>query len=90
MPAGDAGLAANLPAKDDRPDTWRYDMRRVAAAALVAVTTSSALIGLAAPSIAAAPASPIDPVVKVVQTAVQEVNTLICELFGNSVLCGAV
>jgi len=65
-------------------------VRRVAASALVAVTTGTALIGLASPSSAAAPASPIDPVVQVVQTALHEVDVLVCELFGNSVLCGAV
>jgi hypothetical protein len=47
------------------------------------------LIGLSSPSVAAAPASPVDPIGKVVQTAVQDVDTLLCELFGNTVLCGA-
>jgi hypothetical protein len=65
-------------------------MRRIAASALVIVTTGTALVGVATPSTAAVPSSPIDPVVKVVQTALHDVNTLVCELFGNSVLCGAV
>lgn len=68
-------------------------MRRVAAGALVAVMSGSALIGLASPSVAASPAAvpanPIDPIVKVVQTAVGEVDVLLCELFGNTVVCGA-
>lgn len=64
-------------------------MRRIAATALVAMTSIGVPIGLAAPSNAAAPANPIQPIVQVVQTAVQEVDVLLCELFGNSVLCGA-
>lgn len=65
-------------------------MRRVAATALVAVMTGGTVIAIALPSsAAAAPANPIQPVVQVVQTALGEVDTLLCELFGNSVLCGA-
>jgi len=58
--------------------------------------SGSVLIGLAGPSSAAAPstaaipASPVGPIVQVVETAVAEVDVLLCELFGNSVLCGAV
>ena len=51
-------------------------MRRIAAAALVVVMCGGTLIGLSAPSSAATAANPIDPIVKVVQTAVQEVDTL--------------
>lgn len=71
-------------------------MRRVAASALVAVMSGSVLFGLAgpssavAPSTAAVPASPVGPIVQVVETALGEVDTLLCELFGNSVLCGSV
>jgi hypothetical protein len=50
---------------------------------------SALLGGLASPSAAAVPANPIDPIVKVVQTAVAEVDVLLCELFGNTLLCGA-
>ena len=63
-------------------------MRRVAAAALVAAITGGTMIGFASPSGAAAPANPIDPVLKVVQTALTEVDTLTCELLGNIVACG--
>ncbi|MDQ1685189.1 MAG: hypothetical protein QOC82_1926 [Frankiaceae bacterium] len=63
-------------------------MRRIAAASLVAVTTSTALIGLASPSVAAVPNNPIDPVVQVVQTALYAVDDLLCELLGNTLVCG--
>jgi energy-converting hydrogenase Eha subunit E len=53
------------------------------------IMAGSAVVGFATASAAAVPANPIDPVVKVVQTAVGEVDVLLCELFGNSVLCGA-
>ena len=64
-------------------------MRRITAGAMVVLTSLGVSIGLAGPSNAAAPANPIQPIVQVVQTAVQEVDVLLCELFGNSVLCGA-
>jgi hypothetical protein len=64
-------------------------VRRITAAAVAVVMSAGVVIGLAGPANAATPADPGDPVVKVVQTALAEVNTLVCELFGNSVLCGA-
>jgi len=66
-------------------------VRRIAAAALVAVTTSTALIGLAGPSVAATPAvatNPIDPIVQVVQTALNAADDLLCEVLGNTLVCG--
>ena len=63
-------------------------MRRIAAAALVAVTTGSALVGLATPSSAAVPTGPADPVVQVVQTALGAVDDLLCEVLGNTLVCG--
>lgn len=63
-------------------------MRRIAAAALVAVTTGSALVGLDTPSSAAVPTGPVDPVVQVVQTALGAVDDLLCEVLGNTLVCG--
>ena len=63
-------------------------MRRIAASALVAVATSTALIGVASPSAAAVPTNPIDPVVQVVQTALNAVDDLLCEVLGNTLVCG--
>lgn len=66
-------------------------MRRTAASALVAVATSTAMIGLAGPSVAAAPTvptNPLDPIVQVVQTAMNAVDDLLCEVLGNTLVCG--
>lgn len=63
-------------------------MGRIAASALVAVTTSTALIGVASPSVAAVPTNPIDPIVQVVQTALNAVDDLLCEVLGNTLVCG--
>jgi hypothetical protein len=60
-------------------------MRRIASAGLVAVTAGLALIGPAAPSSASTAG---DPIVQVVRTAVAAVDTLLCEVTGNAVLCG--
>ena len=63
-------------------------MGRIAASALVAVTTSTALIGVASPSVAAVPTNPIDPIVQVVQTVLNAVDDLLCEVLGNTLVCG--
>ncbi len=65
-------------------------MHRIAAFALVAAVTGSALVGAAGPSVAAARAPQVAPTVSTVPNPLQEVNALICLLFGNSVLCGIV
>lgn len=68
-------------------------MRRVAASAVVMAMTSTALIGLASPSMAdttSPAANPLPPILQVVQTAEQSVNGLMCELFENLLFCGLV
>jgi hypothetical protein len=63
-------------------------VRRIAAAALVAAMSGSGLMVLATPSVAAVPTNPIDPIVQVVETAVHAVDGLLCEVLGNTLVCG--